>query len=78
VLRHVVDTLQGEIHRTAHVGDSSIDVQAARNAGVAAWAVPYGYNAGVPIAQANPQRIFAGLLQVAEYVTGPAPAGNGA
>jgi phosphoglycolate phosphatase len=71
VLRHVVDTLQGEIHRTAHVGDSSIDVQAARNAGVAAWAVPYGYNSGVPIAEANPERIFPGLLQLAEYVTGP-------
>jgi len=70
VLRHVVDVLQGEVHRTAHVGDSSIDVEAARNAGVAAWAVPYGYNAGVPIAESNPQRIFPGLLQLAEYVTG--------
>jgi phosphoglycolate phosphatase len=73
VLRHVVDTLRGELHRTAHVGDSSIDVQAARNAGVAAWAVPYGYNAGVPIAEANPERIFPGLLQLAEFVTGPPP-----
>ena len=68
VLRHVVSKLNGEVHRTAHVGDSSTDVEAARNAGVAAWAVPYGYNAGSPIADARPQKIFPGLLQVAEHV----------
>ena len=68
VLRYVVETLNGDTRRAAHVGDSGIDVEAARNAGVAAWAVPYGYNAGVPIADANPQRIFPGLMQVAEHV----------
>ncbi len=68
VLRYVVETLDGDTRRAAHVGDSGIDVEAARNAGVAAWAVPYGYNAGVPIADANPQRIFPGLIQVAEHV----------
>src|SRR5580765_601696 len=68
VLRYVVDTLGGDRLRTAHVGDSATDVAAARNAGVAAWVVPYGYNAGRPIADANPERIFPGLLQVAEYV----------
>jgi phosphoglycolate phosphatase len=68
VLRHVVSKLNGEVHRTAHVGDSSTDVEAARNAGVAAWAVPYGYNAGSPIADARPQKIFPGLLHVAEHV----------
>ncbi len=36
-----------------HVGDSSIDVETARNAGVPAWALPHGYNAGVPIAEAG-------------------------
>ncbi len=68
VLRHVVATLNGDTRRAAHVGDSSTDVEAARNAGVAAWAVPYGYNAGVPIDEAEPQRIFAALSQVAEHV----------
>jgi phosphoglycolate phosphatase len=29
-------------HRALFVGDSSIDVATARNAGVAVWAVPYG------------------------------------
>jgi phosphoglycolate phosphatase len=68
VLRHVVGQLGGEVGRAAHVGDSVTDIEAARNAGVAAWAVPYGYNAGRPIAEANPERIFAGLLDVAEHV----------
>ena len=70
VLQYAVTTLQGELQSTAHVGDSHIDVEAARNAGVSAWAVPYGYNAGVPIAAANPERIFPTLLQLAAYVTG--------
>jgi hypothetical protein len=43
---------RSEAQIAAHVGDSCIDVEVARNAGVAAWAVPYGYNAGVPIAHA--------------------------
>ncbi|HJV59770.1 MAG TPA: HAD-IA family hydrolase, partial [Albitalea sp.] len=68
VLRHVVQRLGGDTSRSAHVGDSRIDIEAARNAGVAAWAVPHGYNAGEPIAHANPQRLFANLPQVAEHV----------
>lgn len=68
VLRHVVATLGGSLAHTAHVGDSATDVAAARNAGVAAWAVPYGYNAGVPIAQAQPDRIFSSLPMVAAHV----------
>ena len=67
VLEHVMQTLQCRAERTAHVGDSSIDVQAARNAGVSAWVVPYGYNGGQPIESANPDRIFDGLLDVAHH-----------
>ena len=70
VLRHVVTTLRGSAARTAHVGDSITDIEAARNAGVGAWAVPYGYNAGVPIADAKPQRLFQNLQQVADHVLG--------
>lgn len=68
VLRHVTRTLGVPTTRTAHVGDSAIDVAAARNAGVAAWVVPYGYNAGLPIAEAKPDRIFADLQEVSKYV----------
>jgi phosphoglycolate phosphatase len=69
VLEHVMRTLHSTAARTAHVGDSSIDVQAARNAGVSAWVVPYGYNGGQPIESANPDRVFAGLLDVAHHVS---------
>lgn len=54
--------------RLAHVGDSRTDLDSARNAGVAAWAVPYGYNGGEPIEAAAPQRIFPGLAEVAAHV----------
>ena len=68
VLRHVARTLGVSTIRTAHVGDSAIDVAAARNAGVAAWAVPYGYNAGQPIEEAKPDRLFTALTDVSRHV----------
>ena len=68
VLRYVVAHFSSSTQRCAHVGDSATDVDAARNAGVAAWAVPYGYNAGVPIVEARPDRIFQSLEQVAAHV----------
>lgn len=48
------------------VGDSSIDVAAARNAGVAIWAVPYGYNMGRPIADERPDRLLRDLQPLLE------------
>lgn len=68
VLRHVAESFGVATRRTAHIGDSAIDVAAARNAGVAAWAVPYGYNAGVPISEAAPDRIFQSLSHAADLV----------
>ncbi len=44
--------------RALFVGDSSIDVATARNAGVAVWALPYGYNMGQPIAACAPDRVI--------------------
>jgi phosphoglycolate phosphatase len=45
--------------RALFVGDSSIDVATARNAGVAVWALPYGYNMGQPIEASAPDRVIA-------------------
>ena len=75
VLRHVATQLGSSPAHMGHVGDSSIDVAAARNAGTAVWAVPYGYNAGVPIAEALPEHIFDNLNDLATHVlaTHPAP-----
>ncbi len=44
--------------RALFVGDSSIDVATARNAGVRVWALPYGYNMGEPIAASAPDRVI--------------------
>ncbi len=70
VLRHVAEALDVAVQRCAHIGDSRIDVKAARNAGFAAWAVPYGYNGGEPVAQSAPERLFSDLLAMADHVLG--------
>jgi phosphoglycolate phosphatase len=44
--------------RALFVGDSSIDVATARNASVAVWALPYGYNMGRDIASSAPDRLI--------------------
>jgi phosphoglycolate phosphatase len=48
-----------KVERALFVGDSSIDVATARNAGVPVWALPYGYNMGQPIAACSPDRVIA-------------------
>jgi phosphoglycolate phosphatase len=45
--------------RALFVGDSSIDVATARNAGVTVWVLPYGYNMGQPIEACAPDRVIA-------------------
>ena len=47
--------------RALLVGDSSIDVTTARNADVAVWVVPYGYNMGRPIEACAPDRVIADI-----------------
>ncbi len=76
VLRHVATRLGVAPHRLAHVGDSRTDLQAARNAGAADWAVPHGYNGGEPIAAAAPGRLFDDLPSVAAWVLDARAAGQ--
>ena len=45
-------------NRALLVGDSCIDVATARRAGVAVWALPYGYNQGQPIEISAPDRVI--------------------
>jgi phosphoglycolate phosphatase len=54
--------------QAAHVGDSSIDVETAKRAGVAAWALPYGYNGGQPIEASVPDAVFASIDHIADLV----------
>jgi phosphoglycolate phosphatase len=68
VIDHVVAFMKADHAQLAHVGDSRTDVETARNAGVAAWAVPHGYNGGEPIELAKPHRIFQSLPDIAAHV----------
>jgi phosphoglycolate phosphatase len=46
------------------VGDSSIDVATARNAGVAVWVLPYGYNMGQAIETCGADRVIASFMEI--------------
>ena len=58
-IRHCLAQFRVAPQRALFVGDSSIDAAAARNAGVAVWLLPYGYNMGQPIAATSPDRVIA-------------------
>ena len=68
VFAHVLAALGGRPATSAHVGDSRIDVETARGAGVAAWAGPWGYNGGASVAEAAPDRLFHSLPAIAAHV----------
>jgi phosphoglycolate phosphatase len=57
-IQHCLDQFSVSKERALFVGDSSIDVATARNAGVAVWALPYGYNMGQPIESCEPDRVI--------------------
>ncbi len=56
---HCLQKFRIRPERALFVGDSSIDVATARNAGVRVWALPYGYNMGQPIQACQPDRVIA-------------------
>ena len=68
VIEHCLKAHGVSPSHAAHVGDSSIDVETARRAGVAAWALPYGYNGGLPIATCEPDLVFASIDHIADLV----------
>ncbi len=68
VIHHCLNAQSVDKYQSAHVGDSSIDVETARNAGVKAWAVPYGYNGGRAIETAAPDQVFANINDMADFV----------
>lgn len=54
------------------VGDSSIDAQTARNAGVAVFLMTYGYNMGADVRDSHPDRVLDHFGQVLRAVVDPA------
>jgi phosphoglycolate phosphatase len=65
---HCLERLGLSGREAAHLGDSRADIEAARRAGVNAWAVPYGYNHGEPIETADPERVFASVAAMTDYL----------
>lgn len=51
--------------RTLFVGDSSIDAATARQAGIAIWLLPHGYNLGQPVQACSPDRVITDLSVLA-------------
>ena len=47
------------------VGDSSIDAATARQAGIAVWLLPYGYNMGEPVNACDPDRVIDNFSAIA-------------
>lgn len=58
-IQHCLDQFGVPKARALFVGDSSIDVATARNAGITVWALPYGYNMGQAIESCVPDRVIA-------------------
>lgn len=50
-----------------HIGDSSNDIEAARNAGCSIVCVDYGYNEGRPVDSADCDALVSSLLKAAEF-----------
>ncbi|MCF6288241.1 MAG: phosphoglycolate phosphatase [Proteobacteria bacterium] len=57
-LTHASKKLKVNLQDCLMIGDSTLDVSAARNAGCDVWAVNYGYNQGNNIQDANPDKII--------------------
>lgn len=55
--------------RSLMIGDSPVDVAAARAAKAACWVVPYGYSHGRAAAELGADRVLAGFKEVRQAVT---------
>jgi phosphoglycolate phosphatase len=67
VIVHCLSQLGASAGEALFVGDSEIDVSTAKAAGVIVWAVPYGYNLGKPIEDAQPDRIVPDIRDVPNF-----------
>ncbi len=63
-LLHSVEILHSQIAKTLMIGDSSNDVEAARQAGIDCIVVSYGYNHGEDIYDCQPQQVIDDLREL--------------
>jgi len=69
-IRHCLDYFGVARESAVMIGDSEIDVATARAAGIAAWAVTYGYNLGKPVAAAKPDRLLKNFSELGPLLLG--------
>jgi phosphoglycolate phosphatase len=67
VIKYCLEALGETKENSLFVGDSEIDIKTAKNAGVTCWVVPYGYNAGRDIAEANPDKLIDNISKVPDF-----------
>lgn len=65
-IRHALDVLDVPPAQALLVGDSAIDVATARSAGIAVWAVSYGYSGGTDPEALGADRVIHELGELAE------------
>jgi phosphoglycolate phosphatase len=68
-IQHCMERLGVTPAHALMIGDSEIDVAAARNAGVTAWAVSYGYADAHVIESAKPDRIINSFAAITDALT---------
>jgi phosphoglycolate phosphatase len=66
VVHLAMERLGVKAAETVFVGDMRLDIETARNAGVAAWVVPTGTQSADELAAGKPDRVFVGLRELAE------------
>ena len=65
-IRHCLNLFDLRSGDALFVGDSSIDAQAAKNAAVPVWLLPYGYNMNFPVEACAPDRIISDISALLE------------
>lgn len=63
-IQYCLNKFQLQPNQALFVGDSSIDAQTARNAGVPVWLLPYGYNMGQAIESADPDLVIQNFSEI--------------
>jgi phosphoglycolate phosphatase len=69
-LRHALERFGVPAACAAHVGDSAIDIDCACAAGVAAWAVTWGYGSPQALSAGGAHRVFTSFQAIGSFVLG--------
>jgi phosphoglycolate phosphatase len=67
-LRHALERCGVPADAAAHVGDSTIDIECARAAGVAAWAVTWGYGNPAALTSGGAHHVFSSFQAIGSFV----------